>query len=96
MNLAKNGDDFHVVLKQALYHATTSGVKQRSSTTLNSMTMDTAVMMMMMMVMMMTVLMIQTGITQNPLALIHIHRDMPVDLDEVVKLFASMHPRKWS
>ena len=30
----------------------------------------------------------------SSLALINIHRAMPVDLDEVVELFACMHPRK--
>jgi len=30
----------------------------------------------------------------SALALIHIHRSIPVDLDKVVSLFAHMHPRK--
>ena len=30
----------------------------------------------------------------SSLALIHIHRDMPVDLDEVVNIFITKHPRR--
>jgi hypothetical protein len=37
---------------------------------------------------------VQPWLTHSGSQVIHIHRDMPIDLDEVVNIFSTKHPRR--
>jgi hypothetical protein len=42
---------------------------------------------------------VQPWLTRSGSQVIHIHRNMPIDLDEVVNIFSTKHPRRlelWS